>query len=80
MSGLSILSIFFKCTSTSLFTGSYYSLKFETFHEYFRQHSLKSGGTKDRFRWVKVPGTVLIERLEMLPCLRQYIASVFFPA
>jgi hypothetical protein len=58
----------------------YYSLKFEKFHEYFIQHSLKSRGTKDRFRWVKVPGTVLIERPEMLPCLRQYIASMFFPA
>jgi len=23
------------------------------------QHSLKSGGTKDHFRWVKVPGTAL---------------------
>ena len=27
------------------------------FHEYLIQHSLKSGGTKDHFRWVKVPGT-----------------------
>ena len=26
-------------------------------HEYLIQHSLKSGGTKDHFRWVKVPGT-----------------------
>jgi hypothetical protein len=24
------------------------------FHEYLIQHSLKSGGTKDHFRWVKV--------------------------
>ena len=26
------------------------------FYEYLIQHSLKSGGTKDHFRWVKVPG------------------------
>ena len=39
-------SIFFKCTSTSLFTaGTFFLLKFEQFHEYLIQHSLKSGGT-----------------------------------
>jgi hypothetical protein len=27
------------------------------FHEYLAQHSLKSGGTKDHFKQVKVPGT-----------------------
>jgi len=27
------------------------------FHEYLIQHSLKSGGTKEHFRGVKVPGT-----------------------
>jgi hypothetical protein len=27
------------------------------FHEYLTQHSLKSGGTKDHFKWIKVPGT-----------------------
>ena len=27
------------------------------FHEYLIQHSLKSGGAKDHFRQVKVPGT-----------------------
>jgi hypothetical protein len=32
------------------------------FHEYLIQHSLKSGGTLDHFRWVKVSGTPLIER------------------
>ena len=31
--------------------------KFEHFHEYLIQHSLKSGGTKYTFRWVKIPGT-----------------------
>jgi hypothetical protein len=46
----------FNSTSTSLFTGSIL-LKFEHFHEYLIQYSLKSGGTKDHFRWVKVPGT-----------------------
>ena len=34
------------------------------FHEYLIQHSLKSGGTKDHFRWVKVSGTALTERPE----------------
>jgi hypothetical protein len=36
----------------------------KNFHEYLIQNSLKSGGTKDHFRWVKVPGTTLIERTE----------------
>ena len=27
------------------------------FHEYLIQHSLKSGGTKDHFRQIQVPGT-----------------------
>jgi hypothetical protein len=45
------LSIFFKFNSTSLFTiGTF-------FHEYLIQHSLKSRGTKDNFRRIKVPGT-----------------------
>jgi hypothetical protein len=35
----------------------YFLLKFEQFHEYLIQHSLKSGGTKYHFRRVKVPGT-----------------------
>jgi len=35
----------------------YFLLKFEQFHEYLIQHSLKSGGTKDHFKQVKVPGT-----------------------
>jgi hypothetical protein len=26
-------------------------------HEYLMQHSLKLGGTKYYFKWVKVPGT-----------------------
>ena len=40
----------------------YFLLKFEQFHEYNIQCSLKSGGTKDHFRQVKVPGTAPIER------------------
>ena len=37
----------------------YFLLKFEQYsHEYLTQYSLKSGGTKDHFRLVKVPGTV----------------------
>jgi hypothetical protein len=51
------LSIFFKCTSTSLFRGVTFLLKFEQIHEYLIQHSLKSGDTKDHFRQVKVLGT-----------------------
>ena len=54
---LSGLSISFKGTSTLLFTDGTFLLKFEQFHEYLIQHCLKSGGTKDHFRWVKVPGT-----------------------
>jgi hypothetical protein len=60
---LPYFSIFFKFTSTSLFTGStfyYFLLKFEQFHDYFIQYSLKSGNTKDHFRQVKIPP--LIER------------------
>ena len=29
----------------------------KNFHEYLAQHFLKSGGTKDHFKQVKVPGT-----------------------
>ena len=38
----------------------YFVLKFEHFHEYlihFVQYSLKSGGTKYHFKWVKIHGT-----------------------
>ena len=51
------ISIFFKYTSTSLFTGGTFYKNANNFHEYLAQHSLKSGGTKDHFRQVKVPGT-----------------------
>jgi len=51
------LSIFFKCTSISLFTGSTFYLNLNKFLEYLIQHSLKSIDTKDHLRWVKVPST-----------------------
>jgi hypothetical protein len=51
------LSIFFKSTSTSLFAGVTIDKNWNNFHEYLIQHSWKSGGTKDHFRRVKVPGT-----------------------
>ena len=35
----------------------YFALKFEHFHEYLVQYSLKSGGIKYHFKLVKVPGT-----------------------
>ena len=38
--------------------GTFFLSKFEKkIHEYLLQHSLKSGGTKDHFRRVKVPDT-----------------------
>ena len=55
---LLLISIFFKFTSTSLFTSDTFLLKLKNVHEYHIQHSLKSGGTEDHFRWIKVPGTV----------------------
>ena len=48
------LLIFFKCTSTSLFTGGTFYSNLNNFHEPLIQHSLKSGGIKDHF---KAPGT-----------------------
>ena len=46
-------------TVLSIFTGGTFYLNWTNFHEYLIrvQHLLKSGGTKDHFRWVKVPGT-----------------------
>jgi E3 ubiquitin-protein ligase HERC2 len=35
------------------------SLATTSSHEYLIQHSLKSAGTKDNFRGVKVPGTAI---------------------
>jgi hypothetical protein len=51
------LSIFFKCISTSLFTGGTLYQYLNISHEYLVQHSLKLGGTNYHFNWVKVPGT-----------------------
>jgi hypothetical protein len=59
------ISIFFKCNSTSLFTcSSLYKnvLKFQHFYDYLIQYTLKSGGTNDHFKWVKVPGTTPYEK------------------
>jgi hypothetical protein len=50
---------FFKHTSTSLFTGGIFYLNLNNFHDRLIQHSLKSGGTKDHFRQVNVPGNAL---------------------
>ena len=49
--------IFFKSTRTSLFTGGTFNSNLNNFQGYLIQHSLKSGGTKGHFKWVKVPGT-----------------------
>jgi hypothetical protein len=51
------ISIFFKFTSTSLFTGDVLYQNLNNFHEYLIQHSLKSRGTKDHFKWIKVHDT-----------------------
>ena len=51
------LSIFFKSSSTSQFTGSTFYSNKKKIHEYLIHHSLKSGGTNVHFRQVKVPGT-----------------------
>jgi hypothetical protein len=50
---LSGFSIFFKYTRCFTIYRWYLLLKFEQFS--WIQHSLKSGGTKDHVRWVKVP-------------------------
>ena len=39
---------------------------FNNFHEYLIQHSLKSGGTKDHFSRVKVPGTAPYRKARLL--------------
>ena len=51
--------MFFKSTNTwtSLFTGGTLNQDWSNFHEYLIQHPLKSGGMKDHFRRIKVPGT-----------------------
>jgi len=63
------LSIFFKSASTSLFSGSTYDKNLKNFYEYFIQHYLRSGGTKDHFRWVKVPGTASYWKAWSLCCI-----------
>jgi hypothetical protein len=55
------LSIFFKCTSTSLFTGGtfflFFLIKIGTIFMNILYNTLKSGGTKDHLRQVNVSGT-----------------------
>ena len=51
------ISIFFKSISTSLSTGCTFFLNWNNFQDYLMQLSLKSGGTKDHIRWVKIPNT-----------------------
>ena len=51
------LSIFFKCTSTLLFTGGTFCSNFNILYEYLMQDSLKLGGTNYHFKLVKVFGT-----------------------
>jgi hypothetical protein len=52
------LSIFFKCTMYFTIYRRYFLLRFEQFSWIsYLNNSLKSRGTKDKFRWVKVSGT-----------------------
>lgn len=46
-------------SGSSLFTSSnfFFFIKFEHFYEYLIQFPLILGGTKDHFRWAKVPDT-----------------------
>jgi hypothetical protein len=50
--GFNMFQVYQYFTIYSIF---YWNLNY--FHEYLVQHSFKSDGTKDHFRWVKVPGT-----------------------
>jgi len=44
------------------------------FHEYLIQHSFKSGGTKEHFKWVKVPGTAPnTERADVVSCFHNIL-------
>ena len=59
----------------------YIILKFEHFHKYLMQHSLKLGGTSYHFKWVKVPGTTsLVERPARYPtCMYLYFTKLSRP-
>jgi hypothetical protein len=63
---LSGLSIFFKCTSTSLFTGSTFLLNLNNFHEYLIQHNQEVLKTiLGREKYLAPP---LIERPVIMSC------------
>jgi len=46
------------------------------FHEYLIQHSLKSGGTKDHSRRVKIPGTAPYRKACPLHCDRNWPSTI----
>jgi hypothetical protein len=54
---LTITKYFKHICSYQIFLCVYMYVSNHNSHEYLIQHSLKIGGTKDHFRWVKVPGT-----------------------
>ena len=53
----SAFNIFQVCQYFTIYRQYFFIKIWNNFHEYLIQHSLKSGGTKDHFRRVKVPGT-----------------------
>jgi hypothetical protein len=50
----SAFNIFQAYQNFTIYRWYLYSLNWNNFHEYLIQHSLKSGGTKDRFRQIQV--------------------------
>ena len=54
---LPLLSNVITIAGLSIFSSVPVLYYLNNFHEYLVQHSLKSGGTKDHFRRVKIPGT-----------------------
>ena len=64
-----MIYMYIKSTSTSLFTGGTFYLNLNIFNEYLIQPSLKTGGTKDQFRWVKYLVLPVIERPGTYPFL-----------
>jgi hypothetical protein len=61
----------FQVYQYSTYYRQYFLLKFEHFHEYLIQYmySLKSGGTKYHFRWVKVLGITPYWKACMCSCI-----------
>ena len=62
------LSIFFKCTTTSLFTDGTFSSNLNILHEYHMQHSLKLWGINYHFNWVKIPVALFTKILMIKNC------------